>query len=180
MPLEELKINNSDKKPSAKKETIARNKIIIDDDEYEDSVVEVKQPIPDINNNSKASKAKSNTGKKLKIDEAKEPEEKKEAINENRNALKKAPETNAFMKMLEIKSKDLEKKVAHTDDVSKLSLKERLALKASKGNINDFYNAIQNFSTSDILKVNPYSREISNEEVINDLIEKGKKSTEKK
>ena len=89
---------------------------------------------------------------------------------------------NSFMKMLEVKSKELEKKMEKSDDLMKLSLKERLALKASQGNINDYFHAVENYSTSTLLKNNPYSLNISNDDVLNDIISFNKKenSEEKK
>ncbi len=175
LPLNEIQNNNSERKFTNVLSNI-RKKIIIDDD-IENDVIYIDDPIINLENgnNSSDKVTQNNSWKKSKKEDSILKEDKNEDKKIKEIESERKAQTNAFMKMLEVKSKELEKKVEKSDDLNKLSLKERLALKASKGTIDSFFNAMQNFSASNILKSNPYSINISNDDVINDIINKGNK-----
>lgn len=170
-----------------KKSTQVSRKYIVDDEEEEEEMhIEVINQVkteskPTISD--KKTNGPNNINKPTNKNDVKTYPKEKEEINQipstffNKNDSEK---NNTFLKMLEINSKSLEQKMTNEQDISKLTLKERLALKASQGRIDEYFKAMENFSSSNILKSNPYAREISTEEVINDLLQNGKKSIDKK
>ena len=107
------------------------------------------------------SKKKNSTSKKSG---AKQKEESKEEEDVN-------PVTKNLLKVLQVDSKNVPKGDASNIDMSKLSLKERLALRAKQGKIEEYFTAL---NKKEEIKVNDEDdlKDATNENNINDFLQK--------
>lgn len=172
-------INNKNHGEENSKASIKiKNNKVIDDDENDENSDFENSSFAQGNNLQTYFKKSIDSPKKRKIEEKKSIID-KEVINKiETKETENTNEKNAFLKILGVKSKEMEKTIDKKDDLLKMSLKERLSLKACNGKIDGFLNAIQNFTSSSVLKNNPYAREVSSDDVINELIGKGKNNTD--
>jgi len=105
--------------------------------------------------------------KETKITENKQSiEEKSPPLKEKQNQISKEGES--LLKILNVESSAKLKN--YSDDVTKLSLKERLALRVTQGKIDDYLKVLNQNSTSQILKGNPNSTEVDKVDVIDELL----------
>ena len=162
------KNGKTNKKKVSSKLSSSKDENEINIKENEESEEEEEEKVNTKKSKSKATKTSTSASKKKNSTSKKSGSKQKEESKEEEDV---NPVTKNLLKILQVDSKNVPKGDASNIDMSKLSLKERLALRAKQGKIEEYFTAL---NKKEEIKVNDEDdlKDATNENNINDFLQK--------